>query len=186
MDEKRFKKYNFFHRKIFLLYFFLFIIFAAGMFSPFFFCVASEGLCKVIYFFYGFTCHQLPSRSFFIGPVQFPVCARCLSSNLSILAALAYFFYKKKYSKPFRMNWLLFIILLLPTVIDGGTQALRLRESTNLIRVITGIPFGLGWGYFYAWLTRLFTAGLFLISNLALFKKEEVVVWLKEIKKLII
>ncbi len=186
MDEKKFKTYNFFHRKIFLLYFFLFIIFAAGIFSPLFLCTTSRDLCSVIYTFYGFTCHQLASRSFFIGSVQLPVCARCLPMNISILLALSYYFYKKKYSKPFKMNWLLFIVLILPTVIDGGTQALGLRESTTLLRAITGIPFGLGWGYFYVWLTHLITEAGFLCRNLVLFNKKEVGMWLGEIKKLII
>lgn len=186
MDKERFKKYNSFHRKLFLLYFFLFIIFVAGIFSPFFLCVASKELCTVIYLFYSFTCHQLASRSFFIGLVQLPVCARCLAMNMLILATLAFYFYRKRYNKPFRMNWLLFIILILPTIIDGTTQAIGLRESTNLIRVVTGIPFGIGWGYFYVWLTHLAAASLFLLKNIISFNKEEVGIWIGEIKKLII
>ena len=33
--------------------------------------------------------------------------------------------------------------MLLPTAIDGGTQLLGLRESTNPLRLISGILFGL-------------------------------------------
>ena len=42
------------------------------------------------------------------------------------------------------INWILSIIIILPTIIDGLTQAYYNRESTNYIRVFSGFLAGLG------------------------------------------
>jgi uncharacterized membrane protein len=41
-------------------------------------------------------------------------------------------------------NWLWTVILILPTLIDGLTQAYMNRESNNILRVITGLMYGIG------------------------------------------
>ena len=45
------------------------------------------------------------------------------------------------------VSLLLSIILVLPLLIDWGTQKLRLRESTNPLRFITGFIFGIGFWF---------------------------------------
>ena len=42
------------------------------------------------------------------------------------------------------------IICVVPMALDGFTQLLTDRESTAFLRLVTGIPFGLGLGLFFA------------------------------------
>jgi len=83
-------------------------------------------------------CHQKPERSFHIGGRQFPVCARCTGIWLGIPIAfiLLYVF-------GFRSS--IVMLLIIPMIIDGGTQYLGYRESTNTLRFVTGILFAVGW-----------------------------------------
>jgi uncharacterized membrane protein len=87
-------------------------------------------ISDAIFRFFSIFCHQLPYRSLFFGDIQCPVCARCAS---------IYVF------------WLLLALLLAPTGIDGTTQLMGWRESTNVLRLITGAPYGLGYAYVLAW-----------------------------------
>ncbi|MGH1364041.1 MAG: DUF2085 domain-containing protein [Calditrichia bacterium] len=82
------------------------------------------------------SCHRLPERSFFFRGKQLPLCARC--SGL-LVGCLTYpFFIFDILTLP--LSVLLFLHL--PLVIDGTTQALGKRLSTNGMRLITGIMAG--------------------------------------------
>jgi uncharacterized membrane protein len=82
-------------------------------------------------------CHQRPERSFFLDGRQVPICARCF--GVLIGTALV-----PLYSR----NLLVATVLIAAMLLDGGTQLLRLRESTNWLRFITGIGFAIGCGGF--------------------------------------
>ena len=87
-------------------------------------------------------CHRMPERSFFIKGHQFPVCARCTGGYLGIfLMNLIYFLIIMPYN--YQMILLSFV-LIIPSGIDGGTQFLGLRESNNVLRLITGLLLGFG------------------------------------------
>ncbi len=82
-------------------------------------------------------CHQKPERSFFYRGYQFPVCARCTGVILGyVLAVPAY----------------LLLGFLLPLSIAGSLlllvdwllQAVKLKESTNGRRLVTGLLGGYG------------------------------------------
>ncbi len=79
-------------------------------------------------------CHQIPERSFFILGHQLPVCARC--AGIYFGGLLGSFFVRKKSPPP-----LFLVLALIPMAIDGGTQLLW-RESTNIIRLATGLVAG--------------------------------------------
>lgn len=83
-------------------------------------------------------CHRIPSRSFFWNGKQFPVCARCTGIHLGYLSLFLFLF------QLIYIKWWLSIILILPTLIDGLTQAYFNRESTNSIRFLSGFLAGLG------------------------------------------
>lgn len=83
-------------------------------------------------------CHQLPERSFFLKGKQFPVCARCTGIHIGYLSFPIFLF------GFLNLSLWLSIIFILPTVIDGLTQAFFERESTNLLRFITGLTAGMG------------------------------------------
>lgn len=89
-------------------------------------------------------CHRMPERTFKIKGHYFPVCSRCTGIYLSLFAYFiyAYFFYVD-YSLSLV---LLAILMVIPTFIDGFTQLLGFRESTNTLRFTTGLIAGLGLG----------------------------------------
>ncbi len=69
---------------------------------------------------------------------KLPVCARDIAIYLGMLiAGLALPLLQKPESKEIPNKWL-FLLALVPMALDGGTQLIGLRESTNLIRMITG------------------------------------------------
>ena len=81
-------------------------------------------------------CHQKSKRSFFIRGRQFHICARCTG----ILTG--YFLSPVMYFADSKMIITTFITFTLLMAVDGFTQLWGLRESTNLLRFVTG----LGWG----------------------------------------
>lgn len=83
-------------------------------------------------------CHRKPERSFFWKGRQFPVCARCTGIHLGYITFPLFLF------NVVTMNIWWTIALILPTYIDGVTQAAFGRESNNLFRVTTGIMAGVG------------------------------------------
>lgn len=82
-------------------------------------------------------CHQRPERSFFFRGYQFPVCARCTGILIGYLLWLLSFWFV------FAPIWVCFIFLAI-MVIDGGIQQLKILESNNIRRLITGILGGYG------------------------------------------
>lgn len=83
-------------------------------------------------------CHRKPERSFFWRGKQFPVCARCTGIHIGYLSFPFFLF------GVFELNLWVTFALLLPTYVDGVTQAFMNRESTNWLRVSTGFLAGIG------------------------------------------
>lgn len=82
-------------------------------------------------------CHQMAERSFFINNYQFPVCARCTG------VLIGYIF------SPLLLlisNYRIYIALILCFVmfIDWCIQYLKIKESNNIRRLLTGIAGGVG------------------------------------------
>ncbi len=82
-------------------------------------------------------CHQRPDRSFFYHGYQFPVCARCTGVLFGFLLAVPVYF--------------LFGFSLLPALagislmlLDWLLQAMKIKESNNGRRLISGILGGYG------------------------------------------
>ena len=70
------------------------------------------------------------------------VCARDISIYLGILIGLIVFpFFRKLDSKEIPPA-IFYLIALIPIALDGGTQFIGLRESTNFLRLITGFIAG--------------------------------------------
>ena len=84
------------------------------------------------------SCHRKAERSFFWRGKQFPVCARCTGIYLGYLSFPIFNF------DLYYISSLSSILLMLPTIFDGLTQAYLRRESTNFIRLTTGILGGVG------------------------------------------
>jgi uncharacterized membrane protein len=89
---------------------------------------------------FGFcVCHRLPERSFSFRGHLFPLCARCTGIVAgSVLAPAAFF--TGHAPEP-----LLAALFLLPLIADGLMQRMKWRQSTNNLRFVTGMLFGLGY-----------------------------------------
>lgn len=73
------------------------------------------------------------------------ICQRDIAIYGSVLAAgLFYGYVTRGADRPARaLNWKLYVLLLLPIALDGGTQLFGLRESNWLLRSFTGALFGI-------------------------------------------
>ena len=89
-----------------------------------------------------FICHRIPDRTFKVKNYYFPVCARCTGIYIS---AFTYFFIATFTPIIYSIELIILgILLIIPTSIDGISQLLNKRESTNTIRFLTGISMGIG------------------------------------------
>ena len=86
-------------------------------------------------------CHQKAERSFFINGNQMPFCSRCTAIWLGLAVGLGFLVF---YRIPLNEKFLYVIIIgLIPIGIDGVGQLVKLWESTNVMRVITGLLIGI-------------------------------------------
>ena len=86
-------------------------------------------------------CHQKAERSFFINGNQMPFCSRCTAIWLGLAIGLGFMvFYEIKLDEKFLI---LIFIGLVPIGIDGVGQLFGLWDSTNIIRLITGLLVGI-------------------------------------------
>lgn len=97
---------------------------------------------KIIHWLYRwlpviFGCHQRTDRSFFYNGKQLPLCARCTGELIGILLSVFLFLFV-------RPHFFVCFLLCIPLVVDGFAQKLTAYESTNAMRLLTGILFGIG------------------------------------------
>ncbi len=94
---------------------------------------------RLVYGFYGLFCHQQPSRCLFLFGAPLAICSRCLAFYLSLLVfALAVGIKRINPISPRSA-----VILAGPAALDALLQAVRLTESTNLVRLTTGLLLGM-------------------------------------------
>ncbi|MBU0491824.1 MAG: DUF2085 domain-containing protein [Chloroflexi bacterium] len=130
---------------------------------------------NTVYGVCGLQCHQLPGRSFFLGPYPLGVCERCISIDVAVLlAGLAY----ARWRRPLRFRlWtpLFLLAAMIPMAIDGGSQYLGWRESTWWLRVLTGSIYGAGLVFFfYPLLDLLLTRALVEFARAGILEPHEV------------
>lgn len=88
-------------------------------------------------------CHQMPERSFFISGYQFPVCARCTGVIFGEIVSIVLILLNIK------IDIMVSIGLLIIMGIDWFIQYIKILQSNNFRRLLTGISGGLGLTYFY-------------------------------------
>src|SRR5438270_12774965 len=109
---------------------------------PFLSYFGLDSIAKPLFFSLHYVCAQIPSHSFYILGHQLGLCARNLSIYSSMfLGSLIFTLSKKRVPG---IPWWLWVLMILPMALDGGTQMFGLRESTWELRVLTGMLFGLG------------------------------------------
>jgi len=90
-------------------------------------------------------CHQLPSRTLYVNNMPLPVCARDTGIYIGVFSALGYIFLRRRFNadKPPSLKMaVLLCLLMLPTILDAISSYLGLRSTNNIIRLFTGVLFG--------------------------------------------
>ena len=87
---------------------------------------------------FAFFCHRQLERSFAIRGHQFPICSRCTGLLLGFFGFIALALINVQ------IPLFAGLIMLLPMAIDGASQLTGLRESNNLVRLLTGFLFTFG------------------------------------------
>jgi uncharacterized membrane protein len=85
-------------------------------------------------------CHQISTRSFFIGSYQFPVCARCTGLFFGQTFGILFFIFYGMIDAKILLCCTLLSLLFLG--IDGFGQMKGKWVSTNLRRVVSGLLCG--------------------------------------------
>ncbi len=86
-------------------------------------------------------CHQIPERSLFINGNEMPFCARCVAIWLGLALGLGFMvFFAIELDERF---FYAIVVSLIPLGIDGVGQLFGFWESTNIIRILTGVPAGI-------------------------------------------
>lgn len=92
-------------------------------------------------------CHQLPERSFFGGGIQVPVCARDTGIYLGFVAAfiLLAIVHRGRRTRGFPglHVWVVMGVFLAAMAWDGFSSYLGFRETTNTLRLLTGLGVGI-------------------------------------------
>lgn len=123
------------------------LLFVASIFlSPLFVQSSNRlllGLGAIFYNFNAWLCHQLPERSLQLFGAHLPLDARMTGIFIGALIGLFSPFFLR-YPKPV-WSWIVAFLLLWPMAIDGVSQTILLmRESNNILRLVTGILAGFG------------------------------------------
>lgn len=96
-------------------------------------------------------CHQIPSHTYKIGSLDFPMCSRCMGMYIGNLVGFAFLFSQgKKGGLPSKGYLAFFGLLVLAWLVDGSNSYINsflgktiLFTSTNPLRLITGFGMGL-------------------------------------------
>ncbi len=100
---------------------------------------------QVLHFFGYAVCHCLPSRTLTVGGHLLPVCSRCTGIYLGIAATYVFLVLRRgfKVNALPRMGFSLAVAaMLLPMAVDGVSSYLGFRETTNILRFLTGLVAG--------------------------------------------
>jgi uncharacterized membrane protein len=86
-------------------------------------------------------CHGYKERCLCIGGYKMPFCARCTAIYFGMICGLIL---EMILGLPGTNTLPYLILLIVPCGIDGITQLVMERKSTNAIRLLTGFPSGIG------------------------------------------
>lgn len=89
-------------------------------------------------------CHGIVRRCLELFGVPLPICARCFGIYCGLLAGLSVFPLMRALRE--RVMRSVAVIAVAPLALDGLTQLTGLRESTNPLRLITGLIAGFAFG----------------------------------------
>ena len=85
-------------------------------------------------------CHGIPERCIVLFGVPMPICARCVAIYGGLAAGILLFWLLPFLSEIASRR--LLAVAVIPLAVDGLTQLAMLRESTNSLRLATGLMAG--------------------------------------------
>jgi uncharacterized membrane protein len=94
-------------------------------------------------------CHQLPERSLFIGGYQLPVCARDTGTMLGFGVVLIFYLLARRWRRAKLPDVAVLVVAGIGFALfafDGLSSYIGFRETSNVIRLISGLGFGLSLG----------------------------------------
>jgi len=131
-------------RNIYLLAICAQVVWLLGIIAaPFFESMGIDAVSDNLYNAYSTVCHQKVDRSLFIFGEKMAVCARCFGIYTGLLIGTLIIPIYNKIENPRIPSIKVALLSLVPLAIDGFTQLLGFRESTNELRLITGFLFGI-------------------------------------------
>lgn len=90
-------------------------------------------------------CHQLPEKSIFIEGKQLPVCARDTGIYFGSLISLFFILFSRRRSNSIPVPYIsfTFVFFMLLMGVDAVSSYVGFRETTNSIRLLTGLLVGI-------------------------------------------
>jgi uncharacterized membrane protein len=103
----------------------------------------------------GLICHQRSERSFHVGGIQQPVCARCSGLYVSGAAgaAAAWIGWRRRPRVPRRMRAVL-IVAAVPTAVTFALEFAGMAHPSNAVRALCALPLGAAGGWIFVRLLR--------------------------------
>lgn len=96
----------------------------------------------VVYSAAGIICHQRPTRSFYLGGVQLPVCARCAGLYFSgAVGVIVAWLIGGRPTAPIGTRRVL-LVAAIPTALSVAIEFVGLASPSNLVRALCALPLG--------------------------------------------
>jgi uncharacterized membrane protein len=87
-------------------------------------------------------CHQRPERSFHIAGIQMPVCARCFGLYAASAAGLASAWFLKRRRTSSNTMRLALLLAAAPIALTVALEWMGIIQTSNVVRMLTGLPPG--------------------------------------------
>jgi uncharacterized membrane protein len=111
--------------------------------SPLAYAQGWNGMGSTMFGFLSIFCTQVPTHSYYLLDYQIALCQRNLAMYGAMFLGGLYYAWLRRTGRdirPLPLRW--FVVLAAPLVIDGFTQLFGWRQSSLLLRTVTGALFG--------------------------------------------
>ncbi len=107
--------------------------------APILLAYGYHNIANIIYRLYSYTCHQLPSRAYYVAGEQVALCHRDVAIYGAMVLGGLIFALMRARLKPLHVGW--YFLLILPMAMDGGMGLLG--EISQVVPVVILWPAGL-------------------------------------------
>jgi uncharacterized membrane protein len=119
------------------------ILWIATIFLAPYLASESSPFAGFIYALFSPTCHQIPSRCFFVFGYPLAVCARCLGIYAGFLGGTLVYPFLKGFHSPSLPRAKNFIFVSFPIVLDTAANLVGIWKSSEWLRFLTGLLWGI-------------------------------------------